>query len=120
MVIKQAMNMLKRTLRDWLLTKITCSVDPLQVLEARQEKGQRLRVFLGKDELTESQIKQLKVEVDLLQRSNLWRIMQETVKAKALEKAFTQSTDWEQVLSGKLMVHNLGIQQAIVKLIDTL
>lgn len=85
----------------------------------KQEKD-RLHVLLGGKEIGESEIKQLKVEADILQRSNLWRIMQETVKAKAMDKAFTQSTNWEQVLSGKLMVHNLGIQQSIVKLIDDL
>jgi hypothetical protein len=111
--------MLTRTLRNWLLTQLTVSVEVSQILEVKQ-KNNRVFVLLGKEELTESQIKQLKVEADLLQRSNLWRIMQETVKAKAMEKAFTQSTDWEQVLSGKLMVHNLGIMQSIVKLIDDL
>lgn len=46
--------------------------------------------------------------------------MQETIKQKAIEKGMLQSTDFEQVLSGKLMLHNLGIMNSIVDLIKSL
>lgn len=91
----------------------------MEVIDAKEENG-RLKVRLGQDELSVTDLRQLKIEAESLQRFRLWRIMQETVKQKAIEKAILQSTDFEQVLSGKMMLHNLGILVSIVKLVEKL
>lgn len=74
--------------------------------------------MLGDHELTKRELELLKAEVSAWQAGQLWRIMQETVKEKAIEKGFYQSTDFEQTAFGKAMVHNLGIQSSILKIID--
>lgn len=71
-------------------------------------------LLLDGHQLSEADRDQLKVEADYFTRSRLWRIMQETVKHKALEKAVTNSKSWEETLGGKMMLHNLGILQSIV------
>ena len=119
MVIKKAMNIIKKMLRNWLLNKLSCSIDQKEIIIVRENNGQ-VQVSLGQEKLSSTELRNLKSEADSLQRMRIWRIMQETVKQKAIEKAILQSTDFEQVLSGKLMLHNLGIQQSIIDLIQKL
>lgn len=113
------MNIIKKILRNWLLNDLTCSIDQHQIIEVRDNNGQ-VQVLLGQENLSLTELRNLKAEADSLQRMRIWSIMQETIKQKAIEKAVLQSTDFEQVLSGKLMLHNLGIQQSIIDLVKKL
>jgi hypothetical protein len=74
-------------------------------------------LMVGGKPLSPVDKEQLVKDADYFTRSTLWRIMQETVKHMAVEDAVTNSTKWEQTLSGKMMLHNLGIQQKIIELI---
>jgi hypothetical protein len=82
------------------------------------EKGETVKLRLGSDELTDEAVRNLKNEVEILKRMQLWSIMQNTVKKLAIDKGINQSTDFEQVLSGKMMLHNLGIIKSILDSID--
>lgn len=88
-------------------------VDPHQVVQS-----QNGRALIGGRSFTEQEVKNLKTEIEVLSQLQLWQIFQETIKQKAIEKAVLSSTDWEQVLAGKMMIHNLGIQKSIVDLIE--
>lgn len=90
-------------------------VDPHQVVQS-----QNGRALIGGLSFTEQEVKNLKTEIKVLSQLQLWQIFQETIKQKAIEKAVLSSTDWEQVLAGKMMIHNLGIQKSIVDLIEKL
>lgn len=120
MVIKKVMNMLKRMVRDWFLGQMTWQIQTQDVINVVKDERGQSKVFLGKEELSLTDLRQLKIEAEALQRFRLWHIMQETVKQKAVEKGMLHSTDWESVLSGKLMLHNLGLLQSIVDLVEKL
>jgi hypothetical protein len=71
-------------------------------------------LLLGGEAITQNELEILDKEAIFLKNSRLWQIMQMTIRQKAIEKAVLMSTDFEQVLSGKLMIHNLGIQKDIL------
>lgn len=91
-------------------------VNPVNVLYA-SESGQ---VFINREPITKDEIKVLKEEIRYLTNCRIWSIFQETLRAKAIEKAVMHSTNFEQVLAGKMMVHNLGIIKSIVETIEKL
>lgn len=119
MAIRSVFNMLER-LRDWLLPRVICSVDPRDIIQVREGQQGKQIVLLGQEPLSPTDLRQLKIEVESLQRFRLWRIIQETIKDKAIEKALLQSTSYEGVLSGKMMLHDIGIINSIVSLVEKL
>ena len=76
------------------------------------------RMYIAGNELTEIEVKNLQQEVQAIKSFRIWEIMQETVKQKAVEKGFIESLSWEQTLSGKMMLHNLGLLRSIVDVIE--
>lgn len=97
----------KYTSKDWL-------VNPDGVLTV-SDKG---IMYLNGEQISDLEKKGLKAEVQALKSFKLWEIMQETLRQKAIEKAVLTSTDYEQVLAGKMMIHNLGIIKSIVDAVD--
>lgn len=87
-------------------------VDPLKFLQLEGNI-----VTLAGEKITKETLLQLKGECDLLQKSKIWGILQETIKQKAIEKSILKSTDFQQVIAGKMMLHNLGIMKSIVDVI---
>lgn len=88
------------------------------MLEAKANNHGQVRLYLDGQLLSKQDISQLKEEVRLLLSFRLWRIMQETTKQKAVEISLNRSTKWEDVLAGKMMLHDLGILHSIVEAID--
>lgn len=78
------------------------------------------KVYLGDEPLTETSKKNLKAEVIVLKQLHIWKVFQETLKQYAIDKAFNDSKNWEEVLAGKMMGHNLGVMLNIVNLIEKL
>lgn len=93
--------------------KKSLSIDQFQVLRA--VKG---TLYLAGEPMTEIEVQNLKQEVRALKNFRVWQIMHETVRQAALDKGFYEATEWEHTLSGKMMVHNLGILKNIVDIID--
>lgn len=104
---------LERALRPLMPESKYEGLDINQVMDIIMAGGKPVITLAG-EPLTPTEQEQLKSEADYLSRSNLWRIMQETVKAKAIEKSVVQSKNWEEVLGGKMMLHNLGLLHAMV------
>ena len=92
-------------------------VDLHDVVDLRKEGG-KLFLFIGGLKATQDQVRELKNQAIVLQPTRLWRIMQETVKQKAIEKAVIESKTWEEALSGKMMLHDLGLLRSIVDAIE--
>lgn len=86
-------------------------VNPNHVLQAT-DSG----VYLGMEKITHNEASQLKRDAVVLKEMRLWQILQETLKQKAIDKSVMDSTNWEQVLAGKMMVHNLSIIKSIVEI----
>jgi hypothetical protein len=76
--------------------------------------------YINQEPVTKDLAKQLKSEADLLTRMYLWELLQGTLKQRAVETAIKTSTEWDHVVSGKSMLHCLGIIQSIVKRIESL
>lgn len=96
---------------DSLNSRLT--FDPKEVIEARRTPD-GIKIFMGGEELTGAALTDLKVEADKLSRMKLSAIIGTKLRAIALEKAVNQSTKWEEVLAGKMMLHDLDVREAIV------
>lgn len=90
-------------------------VEPLDVIVVTKER----QLTIGGEPVTEVQLKNLQAEVKALKTFHLWRIMQETVKNRAVESGFIKAENWEQTMSGKMMLHNLGILRSIVEVLES-
>ena len=100
--------------------KLNTSLDAREVLAGMaNEKGETVGLTLGGEKLSDEAIKELKGEIDYLKKTRIWSILNETVRKLAIDKAINQSTDFEQVLSGKMMLHDLGIINSIIGAIDS-
>ena len=72
-------------------------------------------VYLGNEVIQKDVAQRLREEARYIDKTYLWEIFQETVKQQAIDKAVIKSTNFEHVLGGKLMIHNLGILKNIVE-----
>lgn len=94
-------------------------VDPAEVISVVSG-----RLFRGSDELAPAEIKSLKAEVKLIANTRIWQLATTTLRQKAIEKAVLHSTDLqstkgnEQVLAGKMMIHNLGILKSVFDVVE--
>ncbi len=75
-------------------------------------------VFMGTEPITETELKSLKEDVKTLKSLRLWPILHETLRQKAIEKGLVDSKTWEETLSAKMMLHNLGIITSILGVIE--
>lgn len=101
------MKKIKITKEDWL-------VQPLDVLTV-DKKGQTYLDGMLLDEVT---LKSLKAEAKALKKFKIWAIIQETLRQKAIEKAVLHSLNYEQTLSGKMMIHSIGVFKSIVNVLE--
>lgn len=81
-------------------------------------------IMLNGAQITDRELKNLKSEVRALRDFELFKVLQNTLRQKAVEKALLSSTDLyslkgnEQVLAGKMMIWSLDIIKTIVNDID--
>lgn len=76
------------------------------------------KIYLNGEPLSQIDVQNLQAEIKSLKQFRIWRILQETLRHKAIEKSITQSENWEQVLSGKMMLHSLGVMKSIVQVLE--
>lgn len=89
-----------------------------QIINAQQQKDGRVIVTLGNDPITDDVLSELKIEVDNLKRSRIWAIITETLRAMAIETAVNKSKNFEEVLEGKMALHNIGLMESIINIIE--
>lgn len=81
-------------------------------------------ILLNGEQITLQELKNFKSEVRALKDMQVWRIVQNTIRQKAIEKAVLTSTDLyslkgnEQILAGKMMIWNLDVIKTIIDDID--
>lgn len=71
--------------------------------------------YLKDKPLTFDKSLQLKQDANQIINMLLWDVLQNTLRQKAIEKSVIESENWEQVLSGKMMIHSLNIINTIVE-----
>lgn len=103
---------IKELLLNWAIKEMLSPVDLTKVLTCEEKTGV---LKLGGEQLSDLEVQELKGEVAAFTRFKLFNIYHETLRQKAIEKGFYQSTDAEQVLAGKMMLHSLSIQKMILE-----
>lgn len=86
-------------------------VDPHSVFTVSQDR----KILLGGAPITENEYKRLQDEAKAFKNSRLWQVMHETVRQKAIQTGFVEAETWERTMSGKMMLHNLGVLKSIVE-----
>lgn len=103
---------------NWLKNKLTshlfCTPDYTKVITTY--KG---LVYLNGEQLSDLELKNLYEETKLLEKLQVWSIMQETLKNMAMETGFRKSTTFDDVKTAKLMLFNLNVQNNIIRSIKT-
>ncbi len=102
---------LKQRLLNYFISSLAGPIDPYHVLTYVEKIGV---LKLGGEQLSDREVEELKAEADYFTRTRLYRIYHETLRQKAVEKGFYESTDQDQVLAGKMMVHSLAVQKMII------
>lgn len=74
-------------------------------------------MFLGGKPITDDELRQLIAECKALQGFRVWNIMNENLKAEALERGWNKSTSLEQLNVGKTIYYTLDMQNSIIHLI---
>lgn len=70
--------------------------------------------YLGHEPITKDKARQLKLEATMLKETLLWDVFQSTVRQKAIDQGFKNSTEWRHVEPAKTMVMNLDVLKSIV------
>jgi len=71
-------------------------------------------LYLGKSKLTEIELRSLQSEAKAIQSTRLWSILNETVKQRAYEKGWRDSTSIEHLNTAKTMGYVLDLQASII------
>lgn len=72
-------------------------------------------VNLGNEPITLPEAKKLREEAILIKNTRLYSIFINTVKQRAIDIGFSKAKNFEEILTGKLMVHNLDIMREIIE-----
>ncbi len=81
-------------------------------------------ILLNGVQITNQELKNLKSEIHALKEFEIYKVLQNTLRQKAIEKSVLFSTDLytqkgnEQVLAGKMMIFSLDIIRTIINDID--
>jgi hypothetical protein len=70
--------------------------------------------YLGLEPVSKQKAKELKSEAKLIQGTDLWDILQHTLRQKAIDMGMKNSTTWEHVLPAKMTVYSLDIIKSVV------
>ena len=74
-------------------------------------------MYIGKDRVDESRLANLKSEAEFLSRSDIWKLLNETMRYYAYEKMFVKSNSIDDLLSGKMWIYHLDTQEQILAML---
>jgi hypothetical protein len=90
--------------------------DVTKVVEIDPKTG---NLTIGKEVVKESQLANLKGEVDVLRRSALWPLLTNTLRARAVYQGINKSETFEHVLVAKAMLVDLDLIESILVTIES-
>lgn len=79
--------------------------------------GNTIVVKLNGKELTKNELQQLHAEIKALEGFRIWGILTNSLKHIAQDKIFNKSLNFDDVMAGKMMLFNLGIQESVLKVL---
>jgi len=74
-------------------------------------------LHIGGHKPTISQLEELGREIQLIEQTQLWKILTETVKSQAITLGIKEAKDFDQLLFAKAMLHIVGIQESLLGII---
>ena len=110
--------MLKRLtqrLKNKLLSRLFCSINPDNVFSVHKDG----RVFLAGQQISTAEAKSLYEEIKYIRKCRVWEIKNETLKKDAMERAFEKAINFDDLMTAKLMLFNLDIEEKIFNSIES-
>lgn len=104
---------MKQRLINFVLSKVLKILVPNDII--RDVKGV---LYLGKEKITDQELRVLQAEVKALKMMRVWSILNETPKQIAYERGWTGSTTMEHLNTAKTMFSVLELQESIVDVIS--
>lgn len=109
----QPLKNFKNWVGDKLLSYLYNTVDAREVITVT--KGGLVK--LGGEQISDAELFELAREVKSFRRSRLWKILTETLKDHAHRTMFTNSKNWEDMLSGKMLLYGISVEENILETI---
>ena len=105
---------MKQRLINYLLRGLLHSIDIHDIIEVN--KGM---LCIGGKVATNQEVRNLISEVKALEQFRIWKIMNETVRSKAMDVGFNKSVTFDDLKTCKLMLYNLDILNSICTIIKS-
>jgi hypothetical protein len=103
---------MKQRIKNYLLSHFVKVLIPQDVI--RDVKGV---LYLGKEKVTDQELKVLQAEAKALKSMRLWSILNETVRQKVFDRGWKESTTMEHLNTAKTMYSVLEFQESVVNII---
>ncbi len=97
---------------DKHLSEMLGFVDDKSILTFDKSKG---TVFVGGEKVLPERLANLKAESEFLLNSDLWKLMNETIRYMAYDRMFIKSASFEDMQSGKMLLYHLDIQKKLME-----
>jgi len=103
---------MKQRIINYLLSRVVRVLIPQDVI--RDVKGV---LYLGKEKITDQELKVLQAEAKVFKSMRLWSILNETAKQIVYDRGWKESTTMEHLNTAKTMYSILEFQQSVVDII---
>jgi len=97
------------------LAKMLGFVDDKSIITFDEKTGV---IFIGGERVVDDKLANLKSESEFMLKSELWKILNETIRHLAYETMFIKSTTYDDMRSGKMLLYHLGMQQRIMTILS--
>ena len=104
---------MKQWIKNWLLRKYMNVVVVRDIITTTPKGAVKLNGIA----VTANEVKQLQAEIKALENFRIWGIMTDSLRYVAYDKIFNRSVNFDDVIAGKMMLYNLGVQSDIIKTI---
>ena len=111
------MNWLRNILASWLCRNLLVPIEERDVLKTSRKPDGEMTVYWQGKELPDDQIRFLKSEANALRNSDLWKLLENTLRYEAAKKMFYESKTGNELLFGKAMLYNFKV---VNRLLDEL
>lgn len=108
---------MRERLINWLLSHLLRVPNPHDVLWVNPKTR---KVYLGGEQISEQEQRNLKAEAILIKKTRLWQILNETLTEHARKTMFEKSTNYEDMKSGKLLLFARSMESSIVDTLEKL
>src|SRR5260221_116458 len=105
---------MRQRLVNYLLKHLLNVVSPDDIIETR--KGQ---LFIGGEQVEENELRSLIAEVKALEGFRIWKLMNETVRADAMDKGFNKSVNFGDMVNCKMILYTLDIFNSILDVVKS-